>query len=261
MLRSDEAPDEEVQKEIQRLHQVFEALRMEIYSYLEKTKIDLKEFAVFVSCPMPSWKTKRPKQMIDIDLDRIMQPGMEFYQMFCVINQYTNWYNYELLDNIAQRYGNPELKGKMAAYRSELAEFEQHTSAEKLKGIELARPLSDSVTIIARLPHHNCNQFTGDDVRKIKDQYTNSAGLNSAAVRTQSINQSSVEIIFLVPVSLAPHLVVTSFAVSPLLTTQDPIPEDMHERCVYYMNAEEVFRLMGVSNYGMSLIFIGVCYL
>ena len=252
MLRSDEALDEEVQREIQRLHQEFEALRMEIYSYLEETKPNLKEFAVFVSCPMPSWKTKRPKQMKDIDLDRIMQPGTEFYQMFCVVNQYTNWYNYELLDNIAQRYGNPELKGKMATYCSNLAEFEHHTSAENLKSIELGKPLADSVSTIARLPEHHCNQFTMSDIRRLKHGYANNAGLDPAAVRTNVIFESSVEIIFLVPVSLAPYLIASSLTASPLFTTQNPLPEDIHERCVYYMHAEEVFHLMGVSNYGMS---------
>ena len=253
VLRSNEVPDEEVQREMEQLHQAFEAIRMELYCHILETKPNLDEFAAFISCPGPSWKSKRPKRMTEIDLDRIMQPDAQFRQMFVVINQYTNWYNYELLNDVAQRFGNPELKEKMASYRLMLSEFESHTSAEKLKGIELAQPLADSVSIIARLPRHNCNQFTGGDVRKLKRQYTDDAGLNSAAVRTHSVNQSSVEIIFLVPISLAPHLVVTSFAVSPLLTTQDPLPEDMHERCVHYMHEEEVFRLMGV-----SLIFIGV---
>lgn len=247
MLRPDEVPDEEVQEEIMHLHQDFEKLRMEIYNYLEQFPPNLKEFAVFVSCPMPSWKKTLPKNIEGVNLQQIMQPGTEFYQMFIVVSQYTNWYNYELLDNIAQRYGSPELKGKMAAYRSKLAEFESHTSAEKLKNIELARPLADSVSIIAKLEDNHCNQFTGSDLRKLKDQYTNEAGVDNAALRMHMVKKSSVEIIFLVPISLAPNLMVSSLTVSPLLTSQNPLPEDMHERCVYYMHEEEVFRLMGVS--------------
>ncbi|CAI8017422.1 Probable serine/threonine-protein kinase kinX, partial [Geodia barretti] len=234
-----------VQEEIMLLHRVFEELRMEIYKYLEESPPDIKEFAVFVSCPMPSWKKKLPRNIEGLDLKQIMQPGTEFYQMFIVISQYTNWYNYELLDNIAQRYGSPELKGKMAAYRTKLTDFEGRTSAEKLKNIELARPLADSASVIAKLEDNQCNQFTGRDIRRLKHQYTDQAGVDPAAARLYMIKKSSVEIIFLVPISLAPHLMVSSLTVSPLLTSQNQLPEDIHERCVYYMHAEEVFCLMG----------------
>ena len=253
MLRPEEVPDEEVQKEIATLEGDFNELSMDIYTYITKTKPDFDEFAVFISLPVSSWKTKRPKQMTDIDLDRIMEPDAEFRQMFIVVNQYTNWYNYELMDNIAKRYGNPELKGKMGNYCLKMADFERRTSAEKLKNIVLARPLAASASIIAILPHNHCNQFRGSELRRAKHRYTEEAGLNPAAVRMYMVREKSpVEIIFLVPISLAAHLMVSSLIISPLLTSQEPLPEDMHERCVYYMNAEEVFRLMGVSTYGMK---------
>ena len=58
MLRAEcDVPDEEV-------HRVFEELRIEIYKYLEESPPDIKEFAVFVLCPMPSWKKKLPKVLI-----------------------------------------------------------------------------------------------------------------------------------------------------------------------------------------------------
>ena len=247
VLRAEEVPDAEVQAEISSLHAEFETLRMDLYDYITDTQPDIKKFAVFISCPLPSWKTKRPRKMADIDLDRIMKNDAQYHEMFIVVAQYSNWYNYELMDRIAQRYGNPQLKGRMDAYRSRLTEFESHTSAEKLKNIELARPLSDSASVVARLPHHNSNQFTGTDLRTLKHQYATEAGVDPAAVRLQMIiEMSPVEIIFLVPISLAPYLMVPSFIVCPLLTSQEPLPEDIHERCVYYMHEEEVFRLMGV---------------
>ena len=258
VLRSEEVPDAEVQAEISSLHTEFETLRMDIYKYVRRSQPDLDDFAVFVSCPMPSWKTKRPRSMVDIDLDRISDKNAGFRQIFIVVNQYSNWYNYELVDRIAQSYGNPQLKGRMDAYRSRLTEFESHTSAEKLKNIELARPLSDSASVIARLPHHHSNQFTGSDMRRLTHQYAKEAGVDPAAVRMQMVSEKSpVEIIFLVPISLAPYLMVPSFIVCPLLTSQEPLPEDIHERCVYYMHEEEVFRLMGVCG---TSIFITVCH-
>ena len=253
VLRQDEVPDEEVQREMMILHEAFETLRMEVYAYITATKPDIDEFAVFISRPVPSWKKTRPRQMTDIDLDRVMNPSAQFRDMFIVVNQYTNWYNYELMRNITERYGNPELKGKMAQFCSEMDKFEARTSTDKLKSIELARPLADSVSIIGRLPDNHCNQFTARDMRNAKNQYANEAGVDPAAVRIYMIRESSVEIIFLVPVAMAPYLMVSSLTVTPLLTSQDPIPEDMYERCVHYMNVEEVFRLMGVSGYGISL--------
>ena len=260
VLRSDEVPDEEVQREMMILDEAFETLRMEVYAYIAATKPDLNEFAVFITCPVPSWKRTRPRQMTDVDLDRLMNPGAQFRDMFIVVNQYTNWYNYELMHKITERYGNPDHQGKMVQYRSEMVKFEARTSTDKLRSIELARPLADSVSIIGRLPDNHCNQFMASDMRRLKHRYANEAGLDDAALRIYMIKKSSVEIIFLVPVALAPYLMVSSLIVSPLLTSQDPLPQNMYERCVYYMHAEEVFRLMGVSNYGMSLIFISVCY-
>ena len=247
--------DPNVQEDIDHLHQQFEALRFDIYDHIEETKPNRGRFAVFVSCPI-AWRTKHTKPMTDIDLDRIMRPEAQFYQMFIVINQYTNWYNYELMENIAKRYGNPELKRRMEEYRSELAQFESHTSADKLKNVELARPFGDSVSVIVTLPYNQCNQFLMSDIRRVGHKYTNNAGLDPAALRTHTIDGNSVEIIFLVPVSLAPYLIASSLTISPLLTSQYPLPEDVHERCVHFMHEEEVFRLMGVSDYEMSLIFI-----
>ena len=250
VLQQEEIPDEEVRETIMRLYEEFEELRLGVYHYLEMTPPNPKHFAVFVSCRMPSWRKKRPNQS---QVEGVDKTGIEFYQMFCAVSQYIDWYNYELLDRIVQRYGNPQLKGRMEKYRTKMVEFESCTSADKLKNIEFAKPLEDSVAIIARLPDHHCNQFMGSDMRGIKHQYTSAAGLDNAALRTHMINESSVEIIFLVPISLAPHLMMSSLTVSPLLTSQDPLPEDIHERCVYYMHAEEVFRLMGVRNLGELL--------
>jgi hypothetical protein len=241
VLQQEEIPGEEVREAIMHLYEEFEELRLDVYHYLEMTLPNPKHFAVFVSCRMPSWKKKRPNQS---QVEGVDKTGIEFYQMFCAVSQYIDWYNYELLDRIVQRYGNPQLKGRMEKYRTKMVEFESCTSADKLKNIEFAKPLEDSVAIIARLPDHHCNQFMGSDMRGIKHQYTSAAGLDNAALRTHMINESSVEIIFLVPISLAPHLMMSSLTVSPLLTSQDPLP-DIHERCVYDMHAEEVFRLMG----------------
>ena len=244
-MRPDEVPDPEVQRKIGLLHQAFQELRMNVYAYIEDTKPDLKEFAVFISSPPPSWKRCRPRDMRDIDLDRIMDPKMEYYQMFIVVNKYANWYNYELIDGIVRRYGNPELKGQMCEYRSKLEEFESNTSTDELKHVPLALPQPDSVAIIGRLPHHNLNQFSAHDVRMLKHTYANEAGMDDAALRTYMIKESSVEIIFLVPIALAPYLMVTS--ASKLLTSQNPLPVDMHERCVHMICADDMLRLMGVS--------------
>ena len=249
VMRPNEVPDPEVQRDIDHLYQSFDALRMDVFTYLDKMQPDLREFSVFVSLPPPSWKTKRPKMMTNVDLDRIMDPETQFYQMFCVVSQYTSWYNYELLNKIVNRYGSPELKGKMEKYRNELFEFEGRTSTEVLTNIALGMPQSDSVTVIARLPDHHCNQFTARDVRNMKHKYTDEAGIDRAALRTHMINKSSVEIVFLVPIALAPYLMVSS--VSPLLTSESPLPENMYERCIHMIYTEEVFRLMGVSYCGI----------
>ena len=252
LMELDEVSDPEVQREIQHLHESFENLRMDVYSYLEKEKPNLKEFRVFVSSPAPSWKTKRPQRVTDVDLDRIMNPDTEFYQMFCIISQYTNWYNYELLKKIINRYGNPDLKRKMEEYCKEITDFEGHTSAEVLKNIRFCEPQPDSVSIIAMLPDHHCNQFTMSDIRKLKHAKADEAGIDRAAPRLHMVHKSSVKIIFLVPIALAPYLMVSS--VSPLLTSPNPLPENMYERCVQYLDTEEVFRLMGVSSSGMTNI-------
>lgn len=256
-MRTDGVPDPDVQREIDHLYQAFETLRMDVFNYLDKTKPDLKEFSVFVSSPPPAWKTKRPKPMTDVNLDRIMNPETEFYQMFCIVSQYTSWYNYELLKKIINRYGDPDLRRKMEEYCTGLSEFESRTSAEVLKNIAFCRPQSDSVTIIANLPDHHCNQFTGSDIRKLKHALTDEAGTDPATLRTYMIHESSVEIIFLVPISLAPYLIVSS--VCPLLASQGPLPENVYERCVHLVHVEEVFRLMGVSSFGMATIFTTVC--
>lgn len=254
LMELDEVPDSEVRREIQDLHESFEELRMDVYSYLAKRKPDLEEFRVLVSSPAPSWKRKRPQRMTDVALDRIMNPETKFYQMFCIISRYTSWYNYELLEKIVKRYGDPDLKRRMEKYCTQITDFEDRTSAEVLKNIRFCEPQSDSVSMIAMLPEHQCNQFTMGDIRKLKHAKADEARIDRASLRLCIVHESSVKIIFLVPIALAPYLMVSSE--SPLLTSPNPLPEDMYERCVQYLDTEEAFRLMGVGNPGMTSLFM-----
>ena len=110
-------------KGMQYLKHSFEKLRKKVYAFIETTEPDKKELVFLVSCPMPTSRKKRSKQITGVDLDCIMQPGTQFHQMFKIIDKYTNWYNYELLESIIQKYGNVELKEAMKEYSSEVGEY------------------------------------------------------------------------------------------------------------------------------------------
>ena len=98
-----------------------------------------------------------------------------------------------------------------------------------------------------------------NNVTTLKHGIEEKSGLARGAVRTHRIKKSSVEIIFLVPIALAPYVIVScSCTFSSLFTTEAPLSGDIYERAVYTMYTEEVFRLMGVSDNGMSMIFIGM---
>ena len=250
-MKPNEVPDPEVQRQLDHLYNLFDDLMMNVYTYLSEKKPNLKEFAVLVSSQPPSWKIKRPRQIPDVDFQRMIDPSTEFYQMFCIVRRYVSWHNYELVEKIVKRYGNAELQLQMEKYRSELADFEKHTSAEVLKNIQFALPQPDSVAILAILPQHNLNQFPVSDIRHLKHKIAESADLEQAAVQTYMIVESSVKIVFLIPSALAPYVMVSSLAVAPLLTSQGPLPGDICTRAVYTMNTEEVFNLMGVSDIGM----------
>ncbi|CAI8052771.1 Tyrosine-protein kinase FRK [Geodia barretti] len=84
----------------------------------------------------------------------------------------------------------------MEKYRTELGDFEQHTSAEVLKNIQFAIAQPDSVAIFAILPQHNLNQFAVSDIRLLKHKIAEKADLEQAAVSTYMIVESSVKIIF-----------------------------------------------------------------
>ena len=252
VMRPNEVPDPDVQRQLNHLYDLFDDITMKVYTYLSEIKLDRKEFAVLVSSQPPSWKIKRPRQIPDVDFQRMIDPSTEFYQMFCIVKRYVSWHNYELVEKIVKRYGNSDLKLQMEKYRAELADFEQHTSAEKLKNIQFAIPQPDSVTIFAILPQHNLNQLTGGDIRLLKHKMAEKADLEQAAVQTYMIVESSVKIVFLIPNALAPYVMVSSLAASPLLTSQGPLPGDICKRAVYTLSTEEVFSLMGVSDNGMT---------
>ena len=243
-----------MQKELEHLYEIFDDLVMSLYSYLDHLKPDLKEFAVFVSNQPPPWKIQRRKHMTERDFYFMIAPNTEFHQMFAIVRRYVSWHNYELVDSIVRRYGNPDLKLKMKNYREELANFEEHTSAEVLKNIEFAICQPDSVALLAILPDHHPNQLSVGDVSHLKHRISEEAGVKKHAIRTFQINESSVEIIFLVPMMLAPYIIVScSSNASPILKTQGPLPKDIYERAVYRMFTEEVFSLMGVSGNGMNI--------
>ena len=241
---SEHVQDPAVRREIEDLYGIFKRLLMDVYRFLSKEPLDLKEFRVFVSFPPPAWKKKQQKSLSGVDLDRIMKSN-EFHEIYMVVSQYVDWYNYELLKSIVEEYGNPPIKQRMQDYCTKVDEFEVRTSLEAVKNTPFGQPQSDSVALIARMPYHQCNQFHLSEIRKMGHTLADEADIEHAAVRTHMVVQSSVEIIFLVPLALAPYLMVRS--ICPLLTSQDPLPGSVYERCVHVIETKEAFRLMGVS--------------
>lgn len=249
VMKPEEVPDPEVQKELSHLYDTFDDLVMDVYNYLSTHQPDLKEFAVLVSSQPPSWQVKRPKLIPDVHFERIIDPSTDFFTIFCIVRRYVSWHNYELMEKIVKRYGDSNLKQQMENYCSQLNHFEEHTSAEVLKNIPFAIAQADSVVVQVVLPNHHLNQFTGGEIRQFKHKITEKANLEKSSVRTYMINESSVKIIFLIPRALAPYVMVNcSLPVSPLLTTDAPLPESISDRTVYTMHTEEVFRIIEVIN-------------
>ena len=235
--------DPAVREEMKELHHLFEKLRMDVYRFLSKEPPDLNEFRVFVSSPPPAWKMKQQRSLTEVDLDRIMKSD-KFHEIYMVLSQYINWYNYELLNSIVEEYGNPPIKQRMEDYCTRVDEFEERTTVDSVKNIPLCQPQPDSVAFIVRMPNHQCSQFHLNEIRRMQHALADEGGVDRAAVRTHMFVQSSVKIIFLVPLALAPYLMVSS--VSPILSSQEPLPENVYERCVHVIHTEEAFRLMGV---------------
>jgi len=148
-----------------------------------------------------------------------------------------------------EEYGSPTIKQQMEDYRTRVDEFEKNTDLDAVKNIPLFQTQSDSVAFVVRMPNHQCSQFRLNEIRIMHRALTDEAGIDCAAMRTHMIVPSSVTIIFLVPLALAPYLMV-----SPFLTSQKPLPEDIYERCVRVIDAEEAFRLMGVGVLILSLL-------
>lgn len=237
----------DVQRNINNLYKSFEKLRSDVYVYLHNLKPDIKEFETLVSFPQPALKIKPRKSQSAITLEQLCKE-VRLIDLLRTVNCYSTWFNFEQLDGIVEKYGNSDLKGRMEKYRSELTEFETGTCLEKLNGVELAELQEDSVSIIVRLPHHHCSSFKASYVRKLKKNYTDKARLGPAALRIYKISGSTVKIIFLVPIALAPHLLVASFKPMSVLTSQKSLPSSVYERCVHMIHEDEASSLMMVSD-------------
>ena len=94
------AIDPDTEREMEQLYQQFEALRMDVYSYLSNLKPNLGEFRVLVSSPLPTWKKTSRRQLSNADLHHVIKPQTEFDEIFCLISQYISWHGYELLKKI-----------------------------------------------------------------------------------------------------------------------------------------------------------------
>ena len=247
----DEAPeqvhDPDVQRSINNLSKSFDKLRADVYTYLHHTKPDIKEFEALVCCPQPAWKTNPRKSLSSVTLERLSKYEVQLNHLCRKVDCYSTWFNFELLESIVKKFGNSDLEKRMDKYRFELTEFEDGISLDKLNSAEFATPQEDSVTIIARLPNHHCSFFKASDIRRLKKNYTDKASLNPASLRIYKISGSTVEIIFLVPIALAPHLLITTYKPVSVLTSQtSSLPSCIYERCVHKMHTEEVFSLMKV---------------
>ena len=67
---SERVADPAVQKEMEELHQPFDTLHSDVFIFLAKEPLDLKEFHVFVSSPPPPWKKQqRPHTCTKVGLE------------------------------------------------------------------------------------------------------------------------------------------------------------------------------------------------
>lgn len=237
---------------MEELYQLFEQLRLDVYSFLSKELSDLNEFRVFVSSPPPAWKLERQKPLSDYHLECIKTDDA-FHEIYMVLSQYTTWYNYELLKSIVEKYANPPIKQRMQHYCTKLNEFEERIILDSVKDISFCQPQQNSITIIIKMPNHQCKQLHLNEIRKMQHALADEAGIERAAVRIYKVVEGSVEIIFLVPLALAPYLIVSS--ICPLLTSQESLPESVDKRCVHTIHTEEAVRLMGVSVLILSRMF------
>ena len=123
-------------------------------------------------------------------------------ELFEILDPYWNWFNYDLLQLLVEKFGDDGLKQQLTEYLSELDTFEGDTSIadfEEAVKINISHFVTSYSVEVEMKLEKDPRKFTLRDIRNLKREIERHGVLMKPVGMIESVLRSSVRIILLYP--------------------------------------------------------------
>ena len=193
------------------------SLRRRFYE-LEDKAIDLAIMQKWTVEYLRKLLCRLPFKYKDDHIDFVMQQTPRFLnaktiqEIFAYLDSHWSYLSTDLLEYILDELGDEESKESLKCLNDEVAEFRKKTPLHVYWKIEKIDPASQPVPddlwqlVTVHKPESLSGKSTLDEVEKFRKQFATAFTIDKVALCVSKISPGSVQVIWLVPPSVAPLL-------------------------------------------------------
>ena len=181
---------------IEEMQRKFGLLVTKTLKSIEKKKISVEEFATtLLALGAYEPVLDKEERLLEDHEDELFQ-ARSISDVYCIIRPYMSFFNPELMDYIIKAHGTPENHEQLQAYMSELKTFCQSISVPPRVDLGENESIESRGKIIIKI----LEDQRLDRIRDVKSAIAKILGISKAALYLKSVEDGSMELIFLVPV-------------------------------------------------------------
>ena len=207
---------------------------MATFRELEARKVDLQKLRDYLT----SLKALRREKDIVMFLKSIMNElcnCTSIEAVFCHLNLYWGYLNFHLLDHIIKQFHLSELQKEMNEYKAELEEFKNRTPLEVFG---MAQKVDDPVIpdgFVKLVSQHQFSKSaTLKEVEKVRLALKKEYSLEDCALMLYKVLCGSVIIVWLVPNSVAEHILLKTSAMVNKAFRENLLTQlELYEKTIY----------------------------
>ena len=177
---------------------------MLLYSDIEKKNISEKSLAIAVTSPSPNSRGEHDRFFSENHA--IFVTPQSSYEVYIAVNGYSDYFNYDLIQQLTNHFGSPETKSRMKTYISEIEKFRKKTSL--LLYTKAKRPPQQEISSDLRsiVTKHSWTNATLEDVEQFRRNRARQYCLLDFIAIISSIEEGSVVLTWFIPKLIASYL-------------------------------------------------------
>ena len=190
--------------QINSFHLEFTALKITLYDEIKRKKISAESLAIAISSLPPDAQIEHEEFLFQHST--VLNRPKNRHKVYNAVNKYSDYLNYGLVQQLANLFGNADIRRNMESYVSKISEFRRNTLLvlyTKAQHPPRKEVSSDVLTLVTK---HKWTNKTLEDVEQFRRKQARQYSLLHFIAIISSIEEGSVVLTWLIPKLVASYL-------------------------------------------------------